>query len=370
MSTLYAVKSTILALCIAFVTCANNAHAQQNIVPNGSFEEYSNVPLGWFYKGSHFSRVIKYWHSPTTASPDVFGPKVRVPRQWAEKGFGEGSPRSGTTMVGITMYGCDDGKPHCREYLQIQLSEPLVVGQKYSISAFFAPLKRSMRCNQIGFAFPINAIKEITDKQVELEPMFSTRQVVCENSTAWQKVGAEFIATEASEFLVIGNFSSDENTISKEVSDHFKFGYYYVDDVVLRKLKPLINVPIPEDDLSQISLEEGKIVRLKDIFFDHDKTDLLPRSYVELNKLKTLLNNNPKLTIEIRGHTDNSGDDLYNLSLSKRRAMAVSEYLFQRGIDESRVRYIGFGSEQPISENSSAEGRQMNRRVEFLVLTN
>ena len=66
--------------------------AQENIVPNPGFEEYSNYPLGWFYKGSDFSRVIKYWSSPTAASPDVFGPKVRIPRQWSEKDLEKPSP--------------------------------------------------------------------------------------------------------------------------------------------------------------------------------------------------------------------------------------------------------------------------------------
>lgn len=348
---------------------AQSGLAQRNIVPNGSFEEYSNLPLGWFYKGAHFSRVIKYWHSPSAASPDVFGPKVRVPRQWAEKGFGDLTARSGTSMVGITVYGCKDGKPHCREYLQIQLAEPLVVGQRYRISAYLAPLLRSIRCNEIGFAFSTTPIKEITDQLIEKNTVVKAKSIIAPNLQAWENHSGEFTADEAAEFLIIGNFSDDETTNISTKEGDLNFGYYYVDDVILKKLKPFINVPIQENDLSQIALEAGKIVLLKDIFFDHDKVELLPRSFIELNKLKQLFLDNPNLQIEIRGHTDNVGEDLYNLSLSQRRAKAVAEYLFKQGIDRNRIRYVGFGSEQPVAENTTPTGRQNNRRVEFMILS-
>ena len=71
---------------------SSNAH---NIVPNPGFEQYSATPIGWFYKGQHFTKVIKYWSSATAASPDVFGPKVRVPTYWKEKGFGKAEEKTG-----------------------------------------------------------------------------------------------------------------------------------------------------------------------------------------------------------------------------------------------------------------------------------
>ena len=61
----------------------------ENIVPNPSFEKYASTPIGWFYKGKHFTDVMKYWSSATGSSPDVFGSKIRVPAHWASKGFGQ-----------------------------------------------------------------------------------------------------------------------------------------------------------------------------------------------------------------------------------------------------------------------------------------
>ncbi|NJK82909.1 MAG: hypothetical protein HC912_02945 [Saprospiraceae bacterium] len=81
----------------------------ENLVPNPSFEEYSKTPIGWYYRGSHFTSVMRYWSSATAASPDAFSPKVRVPEHWADKGFGEQKVRTGASMVGITVYGCEEG---------------------------------------------------------------------------------------------------------------------------------------------------------------------------------------------------------------------------------------------------------------------
>ncbi|NNE29795.1 MAG: OmpA family protein, partial [Saprospiraceae bacterium] len=362
------IRTFVLIIALTFIFGGEGLEAQRNIVPNGSFEEYSNPPLGWFYRGDHFSRVIKYWDSPTAASPDVFGPKVLVPELWAEKGFGEHTARSGSTMVGITVYGCDEGKPHCREYLQIHLAEPLVKGQRYDIKGYFSPLERSLRVNKFGFAFSKEPQKKLSDEIIDLKPTHKAR-FPFGNAGTWTLLQKEFVAQDESEFLILGNFSPDDNTIVEKVENHLNYGYYYVDDISLKKLEPILEVPVQEDDLSKIKLVPGKVVTLKHIYFDHDRVELLPRSFIELNKLKSLLSRNPNLEIEIRGHTDNVGDDLYNLSLSKRRAQSVAKYLFDQGISKPRIRYVGFGSEQPISDNETNDGRQLNRRVEFLILS-
>ena len=120
-----------------------------NIVPNNSFELLDNHPLGWFYNGKQFNRVMKYWYSPTAASPDVYCPKVKVPNSWQNNGFSKENPYDGANMVGITMYGCQNGKPHCREYIEIQLIEPLVTGQKYYFEFFIKQLPNSLAINNI-----------------------------------------------------------------------------------------------------------------------------------------------------------------------------------------------------------------------------
>jgi outer membrane protein OmpA-like peptidoglycan-associated protein len=148
------------------------------------------------------------------------------------------------------------------------------------------------------------------------------------------------------------------------------FAYYYIDDVLVKKVPPILPIPVPEDDLSNIELIAGKSVPLRDIYFEHDEHELMPRSFVELKKLLKIMRQNPSLSIEICGHTDNTGRFDYNKELSENRAKAVSEYLISNGVDTDRARFRGCGSAQPIATNATPQGRQLNRRVEFVVLEN
>lgn len=356
---------------LGYPVLAQNATSGEsdNIVPNPSFELYASPPIGWFYKGEHYGFVMKYWNSATNASPDVYGPKVRVPSHWAQKGFGEQKPRSGKSMSGITVYGCEQGKPHCREYIQIQLSEPLVINQDYYCEMWVAPLPKGYRTDKIGFYFSTQQVQDLTDGLLNFIPQVYATEILDDSAGEWIRVSGRFKATQESEYLIIGNFFHDSLTRVKPPAEGLlPFGYYYVDDVLVKKVPPILPVPIRDDDLLKVTLEPGKVIALKDIYFELDKWELMPRSYVELKKLLTLMKQNPHLAIEICGHTDNTGNDDYNFALSEKRAKAVVDYLVKNGISPSRLKYRGCGSTQPIADNTTPTGRQLNRRVEFVVL--
>jgi outer membrane protein OmpA-like peptidoglycan-associated protein len=114
-------------------------------------------------------------------------------------------------------------------------------------------------------------------------------------------------------------------------------------------------------------LKVGETVVLKNIFFDTDKFDLKPESRVELEKLVELLKKNPKIRIEISGHTDIMGTPQHNLELSDNRAKAVYDYLVAHGISKDRMTYAGYGITKPIDSNDTEQGRANNRRTEFRV---
>ena len=357
--------------CLCFFMMTAQEAEQPNIVPNPSFERFSSPPIGWFYKGEHYTDVMKYWSSASNASPDVFGPRVRVPEHWQQKGFGKQSPRSGLAMSGITVYGCEEGKPHCREYIQIQLSEPLVVGQDYLAEMWVTHLPNSLRANNLGFYFSKTKTDEITDGLLQFEAQAKADQTLETKYNRWIKVSERFIADTAAEYLIIGNFYPDSLTKIKHGPEgSLPYAYYYIDDVLVKKIPPILPIPVPEDDLSNIKLEAGKSVPLRDIYFEHDEYELMPRSFVELKKLLKIMRDNPGLSIEICGHTDNTGGYDYNRELSENRAKAVSDYLITNGISVNRTRHRGCGSAQPIATNSTPQGRQLNRRVEFVVLQN
>jgi outer membrane protein OmpA-like peptidoglycan-associated protein len=114
----------------------------------------------------------------------------------------------------------------------------------------------------------------------------------------------------------------------------------------------------------------GERIVLKNIQFESDKSILLPSSYAELNELVGYLKKNPNTKIEISGYTDNSGNEKQNKNLSQARAQSVADYLIQHGIVKTNINPVGYGSSKPIATNETEEGRQKNRRVEFLISQN
>jgi outer membrane protein OmpA-like peptidoglycan-associated protein len=122
-------------------------------------------------------------------------------------------------------------------------------------------------------------------------------------------------------------------------------------------------------DLYLVPIEAGSVAQLNNIFFDYDKWNLRPESRFELDRFVEVLVKNPTLRIEIAGHTDSVGSDSYNEKLSDRRAKSVFDYLSTIGkIDVLRMTSHGYGEKRPVATNSTDEGRQLNRRVEIVIL--
>jgi outer membrane protein OmpA-like peptidoglycan-associated protein len=115
-------------------------------------------------------------------------------------------------------------------------------------------------------------------------------------------------------------------------------------------------------------IEQGKSTILKNIFFATDSFRLKPESQIQLSEIIGFLVNNPGLIIEIGGHTDHQGSENYNMVLSTKRADAVVQYLFEHGIQLSRLKSKGYGFSVPRGDNSKEEGRALNRRIEFKIL--
>ena len=110
---------------------------------------------------------------------------------------------------------------------------------------------------------------------------------------------------------------------------------------------------------------DGKIITYA-ITFETGKADLKPESMVEINRIATLMKENPNLSFEVQGHCDATGSDKVNDPLSQKRAEAIVAALVEQGIASARLSAVGKGSHVPIADNSSDEGRAKNRRVEFV----
>jgi outer membrane protein OmpA-like peptidoglycan-associated protein len=121
-------------------------------------------------------------------------------------------------------------------------------------------------------------------------------------------------------------------------------------------------------NIELIKVKVGKKVVLNNILFQSGKSILTSGSYLEVDRLLNIMKENAQIKIEISGHTDNIGSAPLNSKLSEARAKTVVDYLIQKGIDQSRMAFKGYGSLQPIADNSTPTGRAKNRRVEFKIL--
>jgi outer membrane protein OmpA-like peptidoglycan-associated protein len=112
---------------------------------------------------------------------------------------------------------------------------------------------------------------------------------------------------------------------------------------------------------------DGFLVNLPDVTFAVNSTTISPSFQASLDKVASSLVQYPNSLIDIYGHTDSTGSDSYNMDLSKRRADSVAAYLASRGVSASRMQAMGMGEGYPVADNTTAEGRALNRRVEIKV---
>jgi len=158
----------------------------------------------------------------------------------------------------------------------------------------------------------------------------------------------------------------DKNYLIRATADHFfaQSENLNLDSLVKAGYKVI------HKDLYLVPIEIGQVVRLNNVFFDFDKWNLRPESFLELDRVVKLLVENPAIEIEMSAHTDSRGSDEYNFKLSDNRARSCMEYILSKGIEPSRITSKGYGETVPVATNDTDDGRQLNRRVEFKIIKN
>ncbi len=212
------------------------------------------------------------------------------------------------------------------------------------------------------------------DNSVKQDPVALVKGKVYDSKTK-KIISAPIVYNALKTNKELGTAISDPSTGSYSIvlpyGEKYSFmaekeGYYAVtQNVDLSDLKEYKEITV---DLYLNPIEKGEIIRLNNIFFDSGKYDLLSESNAELDKLFKVLKDNKKLIIEIAGHTDAVGADKDNLQLSNNRANAVMNYLISKGVSKERLTAKGYGETKFIASNDTEEGKQLNRRVEFLIL--
>lgn len=340
-----------------------------NLVPNPSFEKFRNKnPDLNAEPFVVYRNYLSKWGSPTKSTPDLI---------YSFNDEESDQARTGEKMVGILTHNPNSKRSDTwREYAQTKLDQPLVGGKTYYLEFWVKRHRQAnMASNNLG-AYLGNApiIEKNYEPITEVSLAVNESNIMNPDEPTWVKVSGDYIAQGGEKFLIIGNFFNNENTTFKKVKNiaepAWENPYYLLDDVSIREIiieEPEI-VVVEEPIFENVKIEKGKTIRLDRIYFDFDKWDLLPASNEQLDELIRLLNSYPSMRIAIHGHTDSRGSDRYNEILSDHRSRAVHDYLLNQNIDYTRLEFKGFGEVKPVDTNDSDEGRQNNRRVEFVVL--
>ncbi len=354
--------------CIFLILACVQPNVAQNLVPNPSFEQYFQCPGSFNPAGSN-RNFAPGWNSPTKGTPDLFNRcsfgDAGVPHNWA----GVSHAHKGYGYSGIYVWLNNN---NYREYLQAKLTDSLTAGRTYGVEFFFRlSVYSKYSIDRIGVLLSDSMQLVPHDRIWAVKPSFThiLDSVYSKKTALWNRVYFEYKANGGEKYISIGNFSDNEE-IKKFYLDFSQANeqklnsaaYFYIDDV------SVVPMGTPEPDTNDLAkhpdAKPNEVYVLKHIYFPFNSYELMPLSNQELSLLLSVMQKNPKWRIELSGHTDDKGDNLYNYNLSMNRARSVGRYLVQNGIAVNRIKTIGFGKRKPLVPSKSEEARAVNRRVE------
>ncbi len=374
----------------------------QNLVKNPGFEHikqsfFKLKPCNYVKEPSWFNRFVEDWNTFGGFTPDI------VVRPDSLSNCFYPTPHRGKNMLGMILYHPSEDTGYSFDYhelVQGTLTEPLKPGKTYRISIWVyydATLGKGhlqsiyshktsiypLACNNLGFIFL--DIKADEDENItqsieffEMKPQVVFKDVMLTPKGQWKQYSMTFTPHKAYRYFLMGNFSTDENT--KTIPDDYRerfnkktakgktfwqlpkrIAYYCFDDI-------RITLEEGKSPNMEASLAQSSSYTFQSLNFKSGKAVLSSSADIELDKLVTWLTQNPAKKIEISGYTDNVGREADNQILSGKRAKAVYDYLIQHGVAADRLRYKGYGEQNPIASNSTPDGRLKNRRVECRIV--
>ncbi|NOU16128.1 MAG: OmpA family protein [Bacteroidales bacterium] len=318
----------------------------QNLVFNGDFEtverypdNYAQISLatGWYT----LNRADLY---NSRSNPFYFN--MAMP--------GLRTPRTGNGFAGIVV-----GE---HETIQTKLTQTLSKDSQYRVE-FYLKLAWCSQC-ALTPVFGLLTKYSCMDSIYRYEN-FNNQVGIYEykelmDTTKWVKVEGIYTANGGEKYFTL--------TYINLFKKPFCLCDYFIDDI---SVYPLVDEHTILQNITSIDTfkyKQGDVFILKNVNFEFNQSTLLPESYKTLEELIKYLQKNSSIVISINGHTDNVGLEKYNYELSKERAKSVYNFLLNRGINKERLSYAGFGSTQPLNENTSEKNKQNNRRVEIKIV--
>ncbi len=159
-------------------------------------------------------------------------------------------------------------------------------------------------------------------------------------------------------------FPVEDQARTMQIIDTITITETITDTLIIEKIDTIY---IDNTQPSNAEVNKAMISAEDHLEFEHDKAIIKRKSYRDLESLTNILLIREDLTIELHGHTDNTGTEQYNMRLSKDRVNAVKKFLVANGVESSRIKTFYYGESKPLTENKTEEGRQKNRRVEMKI---
>lgn len=302
------------------------------------------------------------------------------PLHWNGYEILEFKPKTGNSFIALRSHGSNN-RVDCalfasNSYLSAKLRTTLKKGETYYME-FWYWKKDTKEENSVKVCFTEDPIVDYEGfKSIEnnfrLENLNKTK-----TKGVWIRDSIVFTASEYARYMHFGYDISNSRFPSAIYLDDFILVKETEKELIEKcftngadKLKPENSVmPAPIVFNEQVVLV-NKPIQLDNIFFHYNSAELIQSSEETLNELYDFLIEFPEFFIEISGHTDNKGTEKFNNELSERRADAVCYYLVGKGISRERLKSVGYGNSNPISDNTTEDGRRLNRRVEFEVIKN
>jgi outer membrane protein OmpA-like peptidoglycan-associated protein len=334
-----------------------------NLVPNFSFEKFSECPDGCsIIPKSYF---VDDWIMATLGTPDYFNAcsnKSGVPNNWVGKLYAKSGNGYAGLIAGMYING-NGNLEEKREYIEASLKSKLIKDIFYYLGFSTSLAGNSpVAINGLGMFLSdtlVDIVKSI--EHLPFTPQLLNREnKIISEQHKWTELGTIYKAKGNEQFIIIGNFQPDDETSMKPVNSRgsLNCSYYLIDDVFVLPLADIQNLQTIRNNKPKEKKAEVVIIN-----FGFDSFLINDFNKLRLDSLKLEILNNNISTIEISGFTDNIGSENYNLGLSEKRANTVAVYL--KSFGGNKIIIKGFGKKNPVADNTSEKSRGLNRRVEI-----
>jgi len=401
-------KKIFLALMVV-VSIQLNGQSEHNLVPNPSFEEVD----GKIKEGGKVT-LAQPWRAINMNQVDLYSAESKSEEYSVPTNkYGEEKARTGSNYAGVSFYGYRGRMP--RTYLGTRLTNPLTEGREYCMKFFVSLADRSKyAANNLAMYVTADSIVEASEKNLSFDAQIkSITNKPYEQQFLWTPICRKYTAKGGEQFIIIGNFNTDEETqletlrLSREFSGRQSYdSYYFIDDVSVipidvmseecmcdkiaggamevefkkfgtdeKEAAKATTSYIVNSDGSRVEKTEAAAAAAggaaaaatsskaypesEEIMFNSTKFVPSSTESEKLDKLADYLKANPKVKLKIIGHADPSEESVP--FIGKRRAFSIQKEMTKRGIDKTRVPYEGKETENLKSTSDPSQ----NQRVSF-----